>query len=82
MPKRRLSPRQRAGIDAANERKRIEREGWPRPTEVNAYDANLKLGPPIRIVGRPDSQRPMPRVSSPYVEVHSLTGNSSEMVAL
>lgn len=45
----------------------------------NAYDLNLKLGAPIRIVGRPDSQRPMPRVTTPHMPTHSECGCAAAM---
>lgn len=61
---------------------RPERPVPPPPKPANAYDANLKLGSPIRIVGRPDSQRPMPRVVTPHVPTHSECGcSAAECVA-
>lgn len=52
----------------------------PAPPPVNAYDANLVLGPPRRISGPSDAMRPVRGVRSPYGNF-SLTGNAGEMCA-
>lgn len=82
MPGDRRETMPRCLLLQAARRPPVDNRGQWRPTakERDAYDANLKLGPPRRISGPSDAMRPVRGVRSPYGNF-SLTGNAADMCA-
>lgn len=73
----------KANLREANDKRLQDMAGWPVPTKRSAavYDKNMKLGAPVRIVGRPDDQRSAAK-SIRAAATHSECGCSAELAVV